>query len=92
MEFRNLTELKKDSRQVLQYNCCLDFETAEHSSAAPSGILVDIILDKPNFSWGFIRSGERRRRIEKKLEKYKQFSQGGSFLSHQTRCQASCYM
>lgn len=49
MEFRNLIELKKYLRQVFHYNCYLDFETAEHSSAAPSGIQVDIILDKTNF-------------------------------------------
>lgn len=51
-------------------HCYLDFETAEHSSAVPSGILVDIILDKTNFSWGFLHSGERGRSIEYKSEKY----------------------
>lgn len=58
MEFRKVVELKKDLRQVLQYNCYLDFETAVHSGAARSGILVDIISDKAKFSGGFLHPEE----------------------------------
>lgn len=71
MEFRDLIKLKNYLRQVLQYNRYSDFETAECSGVAPSGILVDIILDKTNFSWGFLHPGERERRTENKSEKYK---------------------
>lgn len=54
MEFRNVVELKKDLRQVLQYNRYLDFETAQHSGEVSSGILVD----KAKFPGGFLHSEE----------------------------------